>query len=274
MIDEIPVVTVPQELLKGKVGGHITFLTPECFKYIKLYLKHRIESGEELSENSYLIVAKRGKGKGKPITIQMANCRFQDLVKLLGFQEKGRRWYKLRPHGLRKYFKTWCELSGVPSLIVEFFMGHKMGIQGVYFAPIDVEEIENPELIHKFKEEYKKAITNLTISDVEAKLKELEEKRVKIEAKTKLLEEENEKLKHQLNELEESHKLLQKRLRRFETFTNKIMELDEEELIYLVTMLRRLRTARFREEIKREMAEWQEEDKRLMTSVVKRTVSE
>jgi len=41
-------------------------------------------------------------------------------------QRRGHKRYILRPHSLRKYFRTQLTAKGVPADIVEYMMGHKL----------------------------------------------------------------------------------------------------------------------------------------------------
>lgn len=76
-------------------------------------------------------------------------------------------------HTLRKFFKTACVASGIPDLYSERLMGHKSGIQQIYFRPSD-------EMI---MQEYRKVVESLTINGggttfdagYETRLKTLEE---------------------------------------------------------------------------------------------------
>ncbi len=61
----------------------------------------------------------------------------------------------------------------MPSDLVEAFMGHRAGIEQTYFLP-DLESANNPEVIKKVMEEYKKAVPALTIFSDAEKIKELE----------------------------------------------------------------------------------------------------
>jgi hypothetical protein len=58
-------------------------------------------------------------------------------------------------HGLRKWFKTRCEISGMKSINIEKLMGHSIGISDSYYR------ITEDELL----EDYLKAVPTLTISN-------------------------------------------------------------------------------------------------------------
>jgi len=58
-------------------------------------------------------------------------------------------------HGLRKWFKTRCELAHMRSINIEMLMGHSIGISNSYYRVTEDELLED----------YLKAIPFLTISE-------------------------------------------------------------------------------------------------------------
>ena len=58
-------------------------------------------------------------------------------------------------HGMRKWFKTRCEISGMKSINIEILMGHSIGISDSYY------KITEDELLR----EYLKAVDYLVISN-------------------------------------------------------------------------------------------------------------
>ena len=57
-------------------------------------------------------------------------------------------------HGLRKWFKTRCEISGMKSINIEILMGHSIGISDSYYKITE----------DKLLVEYWKAVKHLAIS--------------------------------------------------------------------------------------------------------------
>jgi hypothetical protein len=112
--------------------------------------------------------------------------------------KRGGKWYQLHIHVMRKYFKSWAALSGVPGDLVEAFMGHRAGIEQTYFLP-DVESANNPEVIKKVLEEYRKALPALTIFSDEEKIKHLEEQ---VEESKAQLEKQREDMDRQRREFD------------------------------------------------------------------------
>ena len=74
-------------------------------------------------------------------------------------------------HGLRKWFKTRCELAGMKPINIEVLMGHSTGISDSYYRATENELLED----------YLKAVDFLTIDDKYTVAKQFfEMKRVKM----------------------------------------------------------------------------------------------
>jgi hypothetical protein len=70
--------------------------------------------------------------------------------------EQGKRRHEFQAdHGLRKWFKTRCEISGMKPINVEKLMGHSIGIPGSYYRATERELLDD----------YMSAIDFLTISN-------------------------------------------------------------------------------------------------------------
>jgi hypothetical protein len=70
--------------------------------------------------------------------------------------EQGKRRHEFQAdHGLRKWFKTRCEISGMKPINIEKLMGHSIGIPGSYYRATERELLDD----------YMKAIDFLTISN-------------------------------------------------------------------------------------------------------------
>ena len=176
---DCPMITVGTEFSKNR-QGYITFMSPEAKVTLQQYVKERELNGEKVSAESYVIA--KGRPAGGKMRTGGAAHRWAVLLKKAdraaktGVSErtrKGGKWYQIHIHTMRKYFKSWASLSGVPSDLVEAFMGHRAGIEQAYFLP-DLESANNPEVIKKALEEYRKAIPALTIFSDEEKIKRLE----------------------------------------------------------------------------------------------------
>ena len=58
-------------------------------------------------------------------------------------------------HGLRKWFKTRCELAGMKPINIEILMNHSTGISDSYYRATETELLED----------YLKAVDSLTINN-------------------------------------------------------------------------------------------------------------
>jgi integrase len=89
-------------------------------------------------------------------------------------------------HGLRKWFKTRCELAGMKPINIEILMNHSTGISDSYYRATETELLED----------YLKAVDSLTINNQNKLQKQaavLSKKNMEenIEMKTKLFERDN-----------------------------------------------------------------------------------
>ena len=202
--DALGIIVVEPEIAKERPEKYMTFCTNEALKYTLMYLRERIRKGEKLTPESYLIANRSGRKLSK----HALQVYWAKLLTRIGKNIKHRKWRIYRFHTLRKYFSTWCKLSGVDPWVVEAWMGHKAGIHQVYFLS-GIEDLENPILIERLAEEYRKAVPALTIFTEEEKIRELE-KRLKEEAKKR--EEEIKKRDQIINELKRRMDKLAKEL--------------------------------------------------------------
>ncbi len=177
---DCPMITVGAEFSKNR-QGYITFMSPEAKVTLQQYVKERTLNGEKVTDESYVIA--KGRPAGGKMRPGGAAHRWAMLLKkadkatktsVSEKTKKGGKWYQVHIHTMRKYFKSWASLSGVPGDLVEAFMGHRAGIEQTYFLP-DLESANNPEVIKRVLEEYRKALPALTIFSDEEKIKRLEE---------------------------------------------------------------------------------------------------
>ncbi len=216
---DCPMITVGAEFSKNR-QGYITFMSPEAKATLQQYVKERELNGEKVTDESYVVA--KGRPAGGKMRPGGAAHRWAVLLKKAdraaktGVSErtrKGGKWYQIHIHTMRKYFKSWASLSGVPSDLVEAFMGHRAGIEQAYFLP-DLESANNPEVIKKALEEYRKALPALTIFSDEEKIKQLE---ARLDEQSQTIEEQKRELKalaeQTLTVLEESRKALEKEQR-------------------------------------------------------------
>ena len=134
------------------IGGISAFCTSEALKFTLMYLKERMQKGEQLTDESHLIVNR----SCRRLDPHALRTMWRRMLRRVGKNMKHRKWHMCRFHVLRKYFSTWCKLSGVDPWVVEAWMGHKAGIHQVYFLA-GIEDLEHPILIERLVEEYRKA---------------------------------------------------------------------------------------------------------------------
>lgn len=181
---------------------YITFCTPECLKYIFIYLDHRQNSKNPIkSEDDYLFagIPRKNNPNGQ-ISDQTYMKYFQRLNKELnlGKNKNQAKHGFFTSHQLRRFFAT--TLDGVTRREkADEMLGHVKGnIEGAYFKTkkddlfkhyknaVDEFTFDKPEIIDR---------TNEKIQELEAKIKA---KDVEMKAQ----KEENEMLKAKLEELD------------------------------------------------------------------------
>ena len=99
-----------------------TFIGKNAVEYLKAYLDYRKRRGHQINEGSPLLATL----SGKPLTPDTLSMIFARLTKKVGF--------KTSPHRFRKYFESHLGLS-VPSILVRYWLGHSLGVEGHYFLP-------------------------------------------------------------------------------------------------------------------------------------------
>ncbi len=130
----IPVhIHVESEITKGKYGDYDTFIGREAVEYLKLYLDARRRGSpsgkippEEIDDDSPLIRADKRRVP-RPITRRHMSSIIRQLYIKAGLaREKRGHLYVLRPHSIRKFFRTQLAALGVPADYIEYMMGHKV----------------------------------------------------------------------------------------------------------------------------------------------------
>ena len=140
-------IEVPGQYTKEGIP-HITFISAEAASYLRAYLKERENEGERITPESPLFVSQYR----KPLQPQSFRNVWAELCRKAGIDRRGvpikgckklpngqvvrhAIIYNIRPHSLRKYFKTACSMAGVDRMASEAFLGHSLaafGIESVY----------------------------------------------------------------------------------------------------------------------------------------------
>jgi len=104
-------------------------LCDELAEAIKNYLRQRKKESEWLFPSE--------SDPSKPTTKNKVYDAYHALLKRLGLDSRdpSNIGYELHLHTLRKWFKTRLESASVNRLLIEKWMGHNIGVQGVYFLP-------------------------------------------------------------------------------------------------------------------------------------------
>ena len=142
-------------------------------------MEYRKESGEKIDSNSWLMrqLWNTKEGHYHHGTIKDASKLKSSGVKRLiedalwtqGIRKKSnlkRNRYEFQTdHGLRKWFKTRCEIAGMKSINIEKLMGHSIGISDSYYRATENELLDD----------YLKAVPLLTISNEHSLQKQMED---------------------------------------------------------------------------------------------------
>jgi hypothetical protein len=109
-------------------------LIPELENAIRNYMRQRKDGSPWLFPNE--------KDPSKPWTRAKAREGLHRLLKVLGLDSRdpSGKGYQIHFHTFRKWYKTALERAGVNRLLIERWMGHETGVQGVYFLPTPEDE--------------------------------------------------------------------------------------------------------------------------------------
>ncbi len=182
---------------EDSIEEYTTFLTPEASKVLDDYFNKRRSDGEQLDMHSPLFrtVYTIGIQPTKSITKQALENIVNRAATNAGLRKdkKNGRYEVQLDHGFRKRFNTVLKLNKkINSNIVEKLMGHKRGLDGVYFKPT----------VDELFDEFKIGIPDLTIDDSErlaSRNRELEVEKSELERKIpQLVDEAVERIKEEL----------------------------------------------------------------------------
>lgn len=148
----------------GEDDQYFTFMSREAYLEVEKWKEFRLQSGEQVSEESWVMRniwdTKKGYTRGlvsAPVKLQ-AERLVEDALWTQGVRSKLERNKKRHEfqtdHGFRKFFTTHCLSAGVSPLYEEILVGHSTGIMDSYNKPTEV----------KLLDEYLKAADVLTIN--------------------------------------------------------------------------------------------------------------
>jgi integrase len=152
----------------GETEEYFTFISAEAYNELEKWKEYRIHSGESVDLNSWVMRniwnTKKGYTRGlvsAPIKLKSEGVKrlVEDALWTQGLRKKldsnKKRHEFQTDHGLRKWFKTRCELAGMKPINIEILMNHSTGISDSYYRATETELLED----------YLKAMDSLTINN-------------------------------------------------------------------------------------------------------------
>ncbi len=151
-VKKMPGYCTAVRLYPGEVEEYWIFLTPQASKVLNSYHRYRRMSGEIFYEYTPIFVARgstfRQLGWNGARTVV-----YRAVSKSILRQKHNERYDVQADHGFRKRFNTILKLdNSINYNIAEKLMGHKNGLDGVYFTPtLDEMFAEFKKIIHKIE---------------------------------------------------------------------------------------------------------------------------
>jgi hypothetical protein len=141
----------------GDDEEYISFITPEAYFQLEGWIEYRRKSGEKIDGDSWLMRQLWNTREGQyhhgtikdAVKLKSSGVKrlIEDALWTQGFRKKTdlkRNRYEFQTdHGLRKWFKTRCEISGMKSINIEKLMGHSIGISDSYYRATEKELLED-----------------------------------------------------------------------------------------------------------------------------------
>ncbi len=150
------------------VDEYFSFITSEAYSYVEEWINFRKQCGEPVTPESWILRNIWNSKKGCKLGTIKDPRKLQSVAVKRAMEaalwkqgirkslEEGQKRHEFQTdHGLRKWFKTRCELAHMRSTNIELLMGHSIGISDSYFRPTQDELLED----------YLKAVPFLTIGE-------------------------------------------------------------------------------------------------------------
>lgn len=152
-IKQMPYECKAIRLYAGEMEEYWAFLTPQASKALDAYHDYRRKKGEKINNNTPIFTI-RGMNS-KQLTWNGARSAIYRIISRSNLSRRkcNARYDVQADHGFRKRFNTILKLdSSVNYNIAEKLMGHKNGLDGVYFVPT-LEELfaEFKKVMHKLE---------------------------------------------------------------------------------------------------------------------------
>jgi len=203
----IPKINIRAETTKTK--GRFTFITTEAKQELEKWLSYRDEYVERIKRRGvrHSFSDKLDEGRLFPFTETTFSSMWETALKKAGLYNRDPRTNRLtiRPHNLRKFFRTWGGWSNRD--VPECLMGHQQGLNAIY-ARAD-------QALRLLVEEYKRAEKNLTLSEQvviegisDEEVREIKDTVTQLRAQYVELDAEKRKSDKQLEKLEKEYESL------------------------------------------------------------------
>ncbi len=140
----------------GEDEEYFSFITREAYLALKTWMDYRVNAGEEISEDSWLMRdlwdTQINTGTGlitRPKKLASTGIKrlveraiwAQGLRKKL---DKGKRRHPFQAiHSLRKWYKTRCEIAGMKPINIEILLSHSVGISSSYYRPTEADLLQD-----------------------------------------------------------------------------------------------------------------------------------
>jgi integrase len=140
----------------GDEEEYFTFITPEAYFAMEKWMAYRSQCGEVINQKSWVMRhlwnTKKGHMHGLvtvPRKLKAAGVKrlMEDALWTQGLRKKleiGKKRHEFQAdHGLRKWFKTRCEISGMKPINIETLMNHSIGISDSYYRATENELLDD-----------------------------------------------------------------------------------------------------------------------------------
>ena len=141
----------------GDDEEYISFMTAEAYHHLERWIEYRQDCGEKINDDAWVMRQLWNTRLGHyhhgtikaPEKLKSSGVKrlIEDALWTQGIRKKSdlkRNRYEFQTdHGLRKWFKTRCEIAGMKSINIEKLMGHSIGISDSYYRATEGEVLDD-----------------------------------------------------------------------------------------------------------------------------------